>query len=383
MRETHFFAEALGSLMTGADFGAEILVSARNIDQIIQAGLGPVFYRLMQKSDIAQKIDPEQKLRASDITSRFLTAEMLENIESIIGQLQDHDIDPVILKGVSFATRYYEEPHLRVMADIDLLLPRRQIRAAEQLLLQDGYVTESPAPDIDYSEHIHSAPLFHPDRKLWFELHRSLINSQFASSREAPLDLSDPEPQIERFQLGAISVRRFRPEFELLYLATGWCFDLTGSFGRPGLQRGLVDGTLILKTCGDKLDWDLLLRWSAGTFSGACLYVLLSFLKQVGAFPDRENVCQALAESQHFVNATNLNIMHGFVERHLVRFENYGRYLTRPTIGNLFAALLQKEPAWKNLLAVPGNILFPRHETRRYNPQYHFGRIRSVLKRKS
>lgn len=381
MQSSSHISEALKSLMTGAQFNADLSVTDQDVEDLIRSGLGPIFYHVLSRSDRLAETDKEMKLKASDITSRVMAAEQFRNTEAVIEILQSIDIEPVLLKGASFATRYYPDAHLRIMGDVDLLLPPHRIEEAQDVLVRDGFKTSKPAARMDYETHIHSAPLFHPDRNLWVELHRRLLPDTFSASQETPLNLTSVDQEVVSTNLGELDVRCFRTEFELVYLAAGWCYDLKHGFGYPGLRRSLFDCTLVLKDSEGRLNWDDIIRWSKGTLLGASVYILLSFLKRIGVFADSDNYCEILGKQQSYVNAVSLRLMHRAIERHLVHFGGYGRLTSPLTTSNMFDALIRKHAAWRNLAAVPGNILFPRREPQRFSLNYQIGRLQRVLGR--
>lgn len=382
MQPGGFFADALRSLMFDTPCNAEAAGSGLSADAPIDAGLGPIFYYVIKNSNLQSRLDPEMKFKASDLTARFQSEEQFNNVGAVVDLLAVNSIDPVLLKGVAFATRYYPEPHQRIMGDIDLLIPPDSISTAEGALLRDGFRKLDSTAKLDYDRHIHSAPLFHPDRKLWVELHRHLLPATFSPSEEAPLNLSTLDHEIETCHFESRAVKRFRPEFELIYLAAGWCRDLTHGFGHPGLQRSLVDCTLILKNRQAQMDWARLLHWSERTLSGSCLYVLLSVLKRLDVFDDRDNVCAALGSAQHYINAITLRIMLDRVEKHIVQFVPMGRLTSASAQSRLFSALIHKRSAWRNLLRAPGATLFPRDDTAGHAFRYHAARMRRLLRRR-
>jgi hypothetical protein len=107
----------------------------------------------------------------------------------------------------------------------------------------------------------------------------------------------------------------------------------------------------------------------------------LSFLKRIGVFDDTANVCDVLGRQQRFVNATTRNIMHKRMDKFLLQLSDFGRMSSSATTSNLFASLIRKKPAWKNLLAAPVNIVFPGREERRFEFGYHVDRIRNASSR--
>jgi hypothetical protein len=375
----NFFVEVLNSLAHDIDYRAHVPMSASSIDIVIASGLGPIFYHVLARSGAAIQIDRQMKLKAADITARVMSAEQFQNVERTIGVLHQNDVNIIVLKGVSFALRFYPEPHMRVMGDVDLLLPPQKIPTAEQILLADGFRKLQPRPGLNYDQHIHSAPLFHPSMKLWIELHRELMPSSFPSSQESPLNLDSIGRNIQRARVGPHTVHRFRLEFELLYLANSWCRDLTDRFD-AGTRRCLVDCVLLLKAIERRdFDWDVVMRWSQGTHSGACLLVLLSYLIRSGAYIDNGNICESLMRNQKFVNRFTLRLMHNRIEKHLVLFEDFGPVLSEHVTPIVFEALLRKRPGWANVLAIPGSVLFPNRESRRFELAYQLGRIRSLF----
>lgn len=367
--------------MNGDDLSADVPISAQEINSLIDTGLGPIFYHLLARSGAASEIDKQMKLKSSDMTARVLTAEQFEGVNRVIDTLLTRDIDVVILKGTSFALNYYPEPHMRTMGDIDILLSPEKISAAEQALVDEGFQKTQGQPGFDYDKHIHSPPLFHPERKIWIELHRRLLPARFPSSQESPLNLHRAEKYIQETHVGPHVVHRFQLEFDLLYLANSWCFDLTGGL-HPGLRRGLVDCTLLLKSVELHFDWDTVLRWSKDTLAGACLYVLLSYLVRCDVYLDSDQICASLHRQQNYINSRSLDIIHHRIEKHLGTFDQSGSILTTNITTSVIDALIRKNAAWKNILAIPGSILFPRREPRRFRLGYQMGRLGSVMKLK-
>jgi hypothetical protein len=67
--------------------------------------------------------------------------ERLALADSIAATLQQARIDSVLLKGTALIARYYE-PGVRGVGDIDLQVPRGQVRAAVEALTQAGWTAE-------------------------------------------------------------------------------------------------------------------------------------------------------------------------------------------------------------------------------------------------
>ena len=91
-------------------------------------------------------------------------AELLDAFEELAASLSEHGIPALQLKGLVFAERFYGGLDRRPQYDIDVLVPRRRLRAAARLLEQRGYRRES------YD--LHSRTLLRG--KLKVDLHRTL-----------------------------------------------------------------------------------------------------------------------------------------------------------------------------------------------------------------
>ena len=68
-----------------------------------------------------------------------MTAEMLDCLEQIIRAARQEGIELTLLKGCASALRYYPEPHLRTMGDVDVLVPERQREALERRVRKLGF----------------------------------------------------------------------------------------------------------------------------------------------------------------------------------------------------------------------------------------------------
>ena len=374
------FVELLRTVTTGKQFSADIEISASTIDGFVRAGLAPLLCSELDRAGLLDHRDPSQCLRAAAMTSRVLTRELIDNACDVVAMLRSNGIPVVVLKGFSYATRYYSEPHLRLMGDLDLLLTTGETGAAEDLLMARGFQPESPPPDIDYDRHIHSAPMFSSQRQLWVEPHRRLIPDTFEASQEAPLDLRRVNEHVADITVGCSQVPVFSTEFEVVYLATGWYRDLAFGFDDVRSQRGLVDLAVMLQSTGDRLDWEPILRWSEETQTGACLYFMLSFLVRLGVYADADGICRELRQSQPRINSLVTATIHDRLEKHVLTFGEFGRFARASVNQQLFSTLVCRRAAWQNLLHAPWDLAFPPDQDNRYEPRRLLRRLSKVVR---
>lgn len=75
----------------------------------------------------------------------------LFQLKTLLPRFQNEGIVPCLLKGAALIAKYYRDPGLRVMGDIDLLIPRFQIHRAHALLLQEGWHSDISTLPLDRS----------------------------------------------------------------------------------------------------------------------------------------------------------------------------------------------------------------------------------------
>ncbi|MFK7956152.1 MAG: nucleotidyltransferase family protein [Lysobacterales bacterium] len=217
------------------------LLTDEEISRVAAAGLGALFHHLNQQGHIHCSESAGGVLESADLTSRVLSSNARRSAVTVLDELGQQDIHPILLKGMDVAQRYYPEAHWRVMGDIDLLLPADAREEAVSCLKQRGFHNPTDDPDSDWDKHHHAVPLYSDELKIWVELHHKLITDQSPFDAEPALAqdavLSDLSPGI----LEGREVRYLAPERTLLFTILHWYFDLIDRWGSPGLQRAAVD----------------------------------------------------------------------------------------------------------------------------------------------
>lgn len=102
---------------------------------------------------------------------------ILQELSKLLHLFQHHNLPVIVLKGACLATTVYPRPGLRVMLDLDLLLPVDTMSQAVALLLADGYQPQGPLGQViaDHFAVLHHLPPFrHPDSPIVVELHSAI-----------------------------------------------------------------------------------------------------------------------------------------------------------------------------------------------------------------
>lgn len=347
---------------------------------LIRSGVGPLVWWLVEHSRLPVPEPWREPLQSSELVSRLRTRELLRTVQEVVDLLGGAGIECTLLKGIGVATRYYPMPHLRVMGDADLLIPGEALETGVRLLRDQGFTLSTFAAPEWWDTHHHAPPLTHPERGVTIELHHALLPPNAAAATDPTFDLATIDAQLVESCLGAEPVRRLVPECELALLAAAWANDLSIFLGRPGLQRPLLDAVVLLGETGDRFDWDRLIGGTAGTFTGTCVWTLLSVLERYGARPCRPEVLRRLRAQRHGLGPATRRTIHHVIHRHVMNDRPFGRILTAATTATVVRTLLARGPAWHRWLAVPPNMMFPPLDERRFQIGFQLRRIGSLLK---
>ena len=239
-------------------------------------------------------------------------------------------IHVILLKGISVSEQVYPEEHLRPMSDIDVLIPAGCYAAVERALLERGYCKLDGA--IDEAFH-HGPPLQHPARGTVVELHRKLFpddsplseNSVFCPSTVAMGSV----PSIYHGR----SVRRLSFEWQLPYIASSWCNDLTLSRIHPSFLASLFDAIYLLDASSQTFDWDAMHASVDNEMANASLYVMLTYLQRYGAKSIPASSVYWLSTKQALVGPVQLKVIHWMLDRHLVAGRPWDAWLPLPVPG--------------------------------------------------
>ena len=109
--------------------------------------------------------------------------------------LNDHGIEPVLLKGLAYlATGVYKDPGARFLLDIDLLVPEAQLDRAAQILKDNGYF-EDDSDRFGHFRHHHpqlsrpGSPAIEIHHRLGMGRCGSLLPAREVIARSVPFDL--------------------------------------------------------------------------------------------------------------------------------------------------------------------------------------------------
>ena len=341
----------------------------------LSAGLGPLLYRASRANPSNTDNPSFPLLHGCDLTARLLTGALLDASEEILVSDAALAQEITLLKGISICENIYPEPHLRTMADIDLLIPRSRRSALETLLGDLGYRQESPFPAAFYATHHHSMPFHNPRRGVWVEVHTHLFPATTTVWRDAMFDPASLLAHREPFRFRGAFACRFEIELRLAYICSHMAEHLT--FLREPFA--FIDLMCELKRYGPQIDWDRLLSRLGRGMAAAHLDLLLDYLRRRGLVAVPPEVIRALSAAQPCLNGASRRVLHGMIDGFLLNRPLFDRLRTRTNVKIAWEALLSPRPALVNFLCLPWSLLFPPQEPKRFHPLFQARRLGAAL----
>lgn len=342
----------------------------------VRAGLGPLTFRLVgkRKSGITDKTS-QDALRSADLVARLTMSDALDALEELLAASADIARDIILLKGIAACQSLYPEPHLRTMGDIDLLIPVHSRQRLETLLCDLGYRQQSNHPAVYYETHHHSMPFFHPLRQIWVEVHTALFSGTQTAS-DPVFSPSHIGTRAMPITFRGHATNRLRPEQEIIYLASHWALE------RKCFAGGAIpffDLALMIRQQGPALDWKDVCARLGDSRAATYLSLMLRFLEKHGVVSIDPADMQPLYGVQRHPLGNNEAILHGMIERYSMCGRPFGRLASEANLGIIWDTLLAPGPACRNLFSVPGHVLFPPGQPRRFSPGFQLARLAGAL----
>ena len=154
----------------------------------------------------------------------------------------------ILLKGAALALTLHDDPAVRPMNDIDLLVGPEHLARVAARMREAGYLESSlgQGEDVGY---LHHFIFTDPQTDVRFEIHRTL--PLFPSAEDA-LSWFLSQTRIDEF--AGYSFLTFKPEAQLLHLAAHAVLEHGGARGAIALWFYDIDQ--LIRRWGDALDWD-------------------------------------------------------------------------------------------------------------------------------
>lgn len=103
------------------------------------SGMGPLLGFWVENGTVRAPRELQALLQLHLSHNRRRMARLSVVLRDTMEELNRGNVVPVVLKGMDTAFRYFPEPSVRPLSDIDMFIPDKSIPQAERILLQLGY----------------------------------------------------------------------------------------------------------------------------------------------------------------------------------------------------------------------------------------------------
>jgi hypothetical protein len=204
-----------------------------------------------------------RSLRDMFVIRAFRARQLLRETAAALRLLEENGIRTMVLKGTHLAAAVYPEPAFRGMADVDIMVDRARLAAAEALFLERGW---GPLPRLDIDRFCeqsnHLAKLWRPDGFV-LEIHYHIERP--TSPFQIPVE--DLWATARPLEIEGVRTLGLAPEELIIHLCVHASYH--HRYSRAPL-KALLDVRAVLDRHGDTLLWDRLCglasRWGVGRF---------------------------------------------------------------------------------------------------------------------
>jgi hypothetical protein len=307
---------------------------------------------------------------------RMMTGEMLGCLEEILGAAHGEGVEVTLLKGCAAAVRYYPEPHLRTMGDVDLLVSDAQREPLERQLHHLGFEQNGDPEEIVARDHHHSLPFRLPANGLCLEVHTRPYPPHSPVAHAAGFSYDAITMRTESVAVGMQSARVLNHEQQLVYTATRWAEMINAERG----MFPLLDAALLLRSRDGRLDWDAVCRLSDEPWAAGALVLMLTYLDRWSLAHVPTAVLSRLGNRDGVTNAIVRRLLHRLVTAYVMEGRRTGAILSKSNRRLVWSTLSAAKSPWTKLLELPVNLAFPPTERGRFGAAGVMRRLRTAVK---
>ena len=369
--------QLLRSLTESGEGSWEVTVDEATAAWLAETGLGPLLWSRVKHTPGCIAEPALRALKATDLSARMLSADTFDILELLLAKAGEQGIPLTLLKGASIAQQLYPQPHWRPMRDIDLMVDPTDQMKFEQILRESGFNQQSTLPAAFFAGHHHSMPFYHPQRRVWVEVHTALFRpyGQFAHIPAFQADALSRERVPVAHE--SASLWRFTNELQLVYTAIHWGTKLQTIGGLVPI----VDTLLLLKQTGPEMDWARVLEMCQDRTLARHLSLLLAYLDRHELYDVPSQLWSGLASGRRSIGIVGRKILLDIIDDYLAGGRSLDGFISEAMLNTTWSTLLGEGNAWRKLLQLPWSILFPPGSAHRSDNPQHLQRLRSLLRR--
>lgn len=247
---------------------------------------------LFRQAEAARVQDPEMaRLRGIYRYHWCRNQLLLGELRSVLAALHAASVEVLLLKGAALIDRYYKDPGLRPMSDLDLMVRPEQIKTSCATLERLGW---TPKVLVDF-EKVLAQRLIHAvdfvreknGRKLEVDLHWTPLHRATWPEAERPF-----WQHALHTEAGGIPCRLLDPTHQLLHTCLhGGLWNAMPPF------RWVADAMWVLRVDAERIDWDRLLDEARMLNGFQILKATLAYLHERFEAPIPDQVMRRLARN--------------------------------------------------------------------------------------
>jgi hypothetical protein len=230
-------------------------VDSSNLEILRGHHLLPLIFREVARRGLEGELPAavSDELRKAYILALQVAARQEAEIAQVLRALDQAGLEAIILKGADVRHRLYDDPAVRPIGDLDLLISRQKFLAAKKILIQLGYLP-LPEPRPGFVERFENEILFRPvpGKCLKIDLHFDELRSLGPVYR---LPYPPLAARAQTMDLAGLQAKVLAPEHALIHLSLHAFSDFT-IYGPFATQ--LIDLCLALSRLS--LDWQFFLE---------------------------------------------------------------------------------------------------------------------------
>ena len=216
-----------------------------------QFALAPLQYFRLKRAGYPLPEDVAGSLKNTYLRNTARNINLLNQLNEMLAKLQGEGIAAIVLKGGYLSEAVYEEIGLRVMADLDLLIPLDELERSIEVLEALGYKPIRPYfHEVDGTLHFHAPPLEKDGCVV--ELHWKLALDR----NPAPVNIDEVWSRAQPFVLENLTTQALGLSDLILHLGVHTAYGHQFS----SQLHAVVDLAVVLRKFREQVDWNEFIR---------------------------------------------------------------------------------------------------------------------------
>jgi len=345
-------------------------INDQDLGLLNSIGLDSFYAYIIQKLSIKCDTKIESLLISLSLTAQYLASCRKNSLMEVKRSLNGF----YLLKGMSVIDVYPEE-WIRLMGDVDLLVPSSEIASISELLAQLGYKQRSKYPPEFYDNMHHLMPFYDPKSAVWIEVHTGIFPGYIRPESEC-FEPGYFFAHSERVNWGGESYLRPTVELNLVYIMTHWVIE----FRVVDSANQLLDVLYLVNHYNDDIDWLKFLSLIDDRTTATCVYICMIYFRNYGINLADQSVYTALEKKRRSIGGIGVKILLIIIETCFKRKKWPIGWLGTNNLSIIWSALIENRPVSVNYYYAMKNIVFPPEHERRYSPSFQLGRLLRIFK---